>query len=91
MTYAALDALVLILIYDELDKRIKDLGLEDRLRLEEIHESKVPLDAEEEQREKEEKKKKKREKQQEKSNEKRRMRGIKAAIRSEEFAAEMKK
>ena len=88
IVYAALDALVLIQIYDEIQRRLKAVGLDEQIRLDDITESKIRV---EEDQEKEERKKKKKERQQERWKEKKKMRGIKAAMKSEEFAEEMKK
>ena len=63
IVYAALDALVLILLYDELETRVRNAGLGNEIRLDDISEAKI---REEEDEEKEERKKRKKEKQQEK-------------------------
>ena len=88
IVYAALDALVLILLYDELETRVRNAGLGNEIRLDDISEAKI---REEEDEEKEERKKRKKEKQQEKWKERRKYKGVKAAMKTEEFAEEMKK
>ena len=88
IVYAALDALVLILLYDELETRVRNAGLGNEIRLDDISEAKI---REEEDEEKEERKKRKKEKQQEKWKERRKHKGVKAAMKTEEFAEEMKK
>ena len=86
--YAALDALVLILIYDKIVERIVALNLQEEIDFEGMTDSKI---RKEEAEEKEERKKKKKEKQEQKMKEKRKQKGLKTAVRSEEFAEEMKR